>query len=255
MYRPRVVPCLLLKGEGLVKTVNFSNPRYIGDPMNAVRIFNERFADEVIFLDIVASGEGRCIFPDLVRQIGEECSSPFAVGGGIQNIDQIKSLLQAGAEKVVLNSAAFDNPALVTEASQIFGSQSIVVSIDVVRNEDESYNVVTRSGSDKTGVDPVEQVRLMEASGAGEIMLTAIDREGGMEGYDIELCDMVSKAVDIPVIAQGGASSLEDVKEVFAKTEIMAAAAGSMFVYHGPLRGVLINFPTQEELLALAIEA
>lgn len=253
MFRPRVIPCLLLKGDGLVKTVNFDNPRYIGDPMNAVRIFNERFADEIVFLDITATNEERCILPELVKQIGEECSSPFAVGGGVRTVNQARQLLQAGAEKVVLNTAAFENPDLVTEAASIFGSQSVVVSIDAIECED-GYEVVVRSGSERTGVDPVEQARLMEAKGAGEIMITSVDREGSMSGYDFALCDAVSRAVDIPVIAQGGAANLDDVKSVLSETGAIAAAAGSLFVFHGPLRGVLVNFPTQEELMTLAID-
>lgn len=253
MFRPRVIPCLLLKGEGLVKTVNFANPRYVGDPMNAVRIFNERLADEIIFLDITATSEGRSILPNLVKQIGEECSSPFAVGGGVESVAQVRELFKAGAEKVVLNTAAFENPDLVAEAAAVFGSQSIVVCIDAVLR-DGFYEVVIRSGTERTGVDPVEQARLMEAKGAGEIMITSVDREGSMSGYDYTLCDSVSRAVSIPVIAQGGAANLDDVKKVLSETGVIAAAAGSLFVYHGPLRGVLINFPSQEELMTLAMD-
>ena len=250
MFRPRIIPCLLLRGDGLVKTTRFTQPRYLGDPMNAVRIFNERRADEVIFLDISATPNGRCISPDLIRRIGEECSSPFAVGGGVNCVEQIRSLFQAGAEKVVLNTVAFERPELVSEAAKIFGSQSIVISIDVI-GAGESRQVVIRSGSERTGVNPVDQARKMESFGAGEILITSVDREGTMQGYDFALCAEVSSAVNIPVIAHGGAASLGDMKRVLAETSAMAAAAGSLFVFHGPLRGVLINFPSQKELMTL----
>lgn len=250
MFRPRVIPCLLLKGAGLVKTTRFADPVYIGDPLNAVRIFNMRLADEMIFLDIKASHEGRCISAELVKRIGEECFMPFAVGGGIRTPDQIRELFRAGAEKVVLNTGAVECPDCISEAAEIFGSQSIVVCIDVKENNGEK-KVTVRSGQ-LTDLDPVSFARNMEKHGAGEIMINSIDREGTMSGYDIELVKAVADAVSIPVIASGGAGTLEHMREALHDGNASAVSAGSMFVFQGPRRGVLISFPEQAELMDLS---
>lgn len=246
MFRPRIIPCLLLKNKGLVKTVNFGNPNYIGDPINAVRIFNDFEADELVFLDIDASKENRCIDLEFVKKIGEEAFMPFAVGGGISTIDQIKSILNNGAEKVVLNTHAIENPEFIKQASDIFGSQSIIVSLDV-KKDLNGYNVCTRSGTKNTGLDPVSVAKQMECLGAGELIINSIDKDGSMEGYDLSLIKKISESVNIPVIALGGAGDLSDFSKA-VKAGATAVSAGSIFVYSGKNRGILINYPDKEEL-------
>jgi cyclase len=247
MLGVRVIPSLLLKGKGLVKGVKFKDHSYVGDPINAVHIFNEKEVDELVFLDITATSEGRTIGLDVVKNIADECYMPFAVGGGIKTVEQIREILYAGAEKVIINTAAIENPDLVKEASEVFGSQSIVVSIDVDKKMFKCYQVVTNSGKKSTGKNPVDLAMDMEAAGAGEILLTSIDMEGSMQGYDLELIKQVADAVNIPVIASGGAGALEDFKEAVDACA-SAVSAGSMFVFHGPRRAVLINYPSKSEL-------
>ncbi len=246
MFRPRVIPCLLLKNKGLVKTIQFKNPNYIGDPINAVRIFNDFEADELVFLDIQASKEGRCIDFEFVKKIGEEAFMPFAVGGGISSIEQIRSILNNGAEKVVLNSHAIQNPEFVKEASEIFGSQSIIISLDVKRDSNK-YKVYTHSGTKNTGLDAVQTAKEMENLGAGELIINSIDKDGTMEGYDLDIIKEISQIVKIPVIALGGAKDLKDLPKA-VKAGATAVAAGSIFVYSGENRGVLINYPDKIEL-------
>lgn len=248
MFRPRVIPCLLLKGKGLVKTVKFKEPRYIGDPINAVRIFNEKQADELIFLDITASIEERCVSVDLMKQIANEAYMPFAVGGGIGNAKQIRQLLSAGAEKVVINSSSVVNPSLIKKSANMFGSQSIVVSIDVAKNFWGKYEVFILSGTKGTKLDPVAHAKHMQELGAGEIFVNSIEKDGTMTGYDVEIIRKISDSVSIPVVASGGAGKLKDFKEALIKGNASAVAAGSLFVFHGPRKAVLINYPSQEEL-------
>jgi len=244
---------LLLKNEGLVKTVKFRNPVYVGDPINAVRLFNDLEADELCFLDITASLENRRVPLNVVRAIGDEAFMPFAVGGGIRTIEDVREILNAGAEKVVLNTSAVRNPELVSEAARIFGNQSVVVSIDVKQTWLKDDEVFIRDGSEKTPFDPVELARRMEALGAGEILLNSIDRDGTMQGYRTELIERVAGSVDVPVIAVGGAGKLEDFGAA-VKSGAAAVAAGSMFVFHGPRRAVLINYPERCELEGLFCE-
>ncbi len=246
MFRPRVIPCLLLKDKGLVKTINFQNPNYIGDPINAVRIFNDFEADELVFLDIDASKNGKTADLEFVKKIGEEAFMPFAVGGGISSIDKIRSILNNGAEKVVLNTHAIENPEFVKEAAGIFGSQSIIVSIDVKKGS-EGYKVYTRSGTKDTGLDAIKTAELMEQMGAGELIINSIDKDGTMEGYDLEIIKAVSKTVKIPTIALGGAGKLSDLSKAI-KSGAAAVAAGSIFVYSGKNKGILINYPDRREL-------
>jgi cyclase len=243
------MPCLLLKDLGLVKTVQFKNPRYIGDPMNAVRIFNAKEADELVFLDICATREKRTIDVSLVGKIAGETLMPFAVGGGIRNIRAVRELITSGAEKVVINSFVSESPEFVREVADTFGSQSVVVSIDALKKADGRYEAMTRSGIRPTGLDPVVLARKAEEYGAGEILITSIDRDGSMQGYDLELVALVSRAVGLPVIACGGAGNLADFREAVLTGGATAVAAGSLFVYHGKRRAVLISFPSKAELL------
>jgi len=248
MFRPRVIPILLLKGKGLVKSVRFKNHRYIGDPINAVKIFNDLKADELVFLDILASKEKRSISLDFVRNVGDEANMPFAVGGGIQTIQQIKDIINAGAEKVIINSYAVDNPEFIEKASAVFGSSTIVVSIDVKKNIFGKSRIYAKGGIKSTGLEPIAFAQLMEKNGAGEIMINSIQNDGVMDGYDLDLIRNVSKAVEIPVVAAGGAGELLDLRRAVKESYASAAAAGSLFVYHGPRKAVLVNYPTQNEL-------
>lgn len=252
MLQTRVIPCLLLRGRGLVKGVNFKDHQYLGDPINAVRIFNEKEVDELIFLDIVATRENR--IPDLehISNIADECYMPFTVGGGINTVEHIRDILSAGAEKVSINTAAVENPSLIREASDIFGSQSIVVSIDCKKTKNR-YEVYTHSATKSTALNPVEYAVKMEELGVGEILLTSVDREGTRGGYDIELIKMVSDEVHVPVIASGGAGKLEDFAAAVKDGNASAVAAGSFFVFHGRRKAVLISYPPKEELEKLFI--
>jgi cyclase len=251
MFRPRIIPLLLLKNQGLVKTENFRKPRYIGDPINAVRIFNDLEADELVFLDITASTENRTISLELVKEIGDEAYMPFAVGGGIQTIDHIRSVFNAGAEKVVICSSAFNNLSFIKSAAEYFGSQSIIVCIDIKKNIWGNKNVCTHSGSMSRKIEWLEYARQIEENGAGEIMFQNIDRDGTMLGYDLEMVKAISDTVNLPVIACGGAGNLNDIREVVIEGKASAAAAGSLFVYHGPRKGILINYPDQKTIKQL----
>jgi cyclase len=250
MLKTRVIPTLLLRGAGLVKTTRFRNPVYVGDPINAIRIFNEKEVDELVLLDITASRTGRGPSFATIENIASECFMPLAYGGGITTVEQIRKILSAGVEKVVVNCAALQNPQLVCDASREFGSQAIVVSIDVKRKLLGRYEVYGDSGTKPTGHTPAAFARQMEDLGAGEILLTAIDRDGTMMGYDIELLSKVTSTVSIPVIASGGAGTIADFGAASKRAGAAAVAAGAMFVFHGPHRAVLITYPSYAELSA-----
>jgi len=253
MNMPRIIPCLLLKGDGLVKGVKFKNYTYIGDPLNAVKIFNDKKVDELFFMDITASAEGRIPRLDLIRDIADECYMPFGVGGGICSIQQIKEIIEAGAEKVSINSAAIENPKLIKEAAAIFGNQSIVVSIDVKKNWRGKYVVMSHSGTKKSKLELINWVKQVEDLGAGEIIINSIANDGMMEGYDLELIRAVSKAVSLPVIAAGGAANMNHFAEAVS-AGASAVSAGSMFVFTGRHRAVLINYPSVGEIEETFIE-
>ena len=248
MFRPRVIPVLLLKNQGLIKTRSFKDGRYIGDPINAVKLFNQFRVDELILLDVIASKNNRVISLDLVKNIGEEAAMPFAVGGGIRTLHDVGNIINAGAEKVVLNTYAFENPDFVQQVANEFGSSSVVVCIDVKKNFFGKEEVRVLNGSKRTKYTPVEYAKLMEDKGAGEIIIQSIDNDGRMWGYDIALIEKVSNAVTIPVIGLGGAGSVEHLKEAYLLGHASAVAAGSMFVFHGAKNGVLINYPEKSEL-------
>jgi cyclase len=247
MYRSRIIPCLLIKNTGLYKTIRFKNPRYLGDPINTLRLFNGKEADEIVILDISAYTNGTGPNLDYIKRLTGECFMPLCYGGGITSLKHIEALFKAGVEKVAFNTALYFNPKLINEAAQNFGSQSIVASIDVKKGLFGSYSVFTMAGSKEIKCDPIQYAKRAEELGVGEILLTSIDRDGMMNGYDYGLIHRVASAVNIPVVASGGAGQLSDcVKAVNAGAS--AAAAGSLFVYYGPLRAVLINYPTQDEL-------
>lgn len=248
---PRVIPCLLLQGKKLVKTVRFAKPTYVGDPINTVRIFNEKEVDELVFLDIDATPNDKVPQFDLIREISEECFMPFAYGGGLKTLEQIRQVLANGAEKVVLNTALHDQPNLVEEAAKQFGNQSIVASVDVKKTWRRGMQVVTAGGRRKSGGEPVAFCQEMAERGAGEILVTSVDRDGTFSGYDLELIAAVSKAVDVPVIACGGAGTLEHLKQGVKEAGTDAVAAGSLFVFQKANRSVLINYPRREVLDAM----
>ena len=223
MFRPRIIPVLLLNNNSLVKSVRFKNYNYIGDPMNAVKLFNEFKADELVFLDIKASQQNRLISLDLVRAVGEEANMPFAVGGGIRSLKDIQEVTSNGAEKVILSSQAIKKPEFIKQASETFGSSTIVVCIDVKKNLFKNNKVFINNGKSNTKIDPLEMALLAESQGAGEIIIQSIDRDGLMAGYDIALIKMISE-----------------------KTYSNAMAGGSFFVYHGSEKGVLISYPNSD---------
>ena len=229
MFRPRIIPVLLLNNNSLVKSVRFKNYNYIGDPMNAVKLFNEFKADELVFLDIKASQQNRLISLDLVRAVGEEANMPFAVGGGIRSLKDIQEVTSNGAEKVILSSQAIKKPEFIKQASETFGSSTIVVCIDVKKSF-KNNKVFINNGKSNTKIDPLEMALLAESQGAGEIIIQSIDRDGLMAGYDIALIKMISEKVSIPVVALGGAGDFEHIKECY-KTTYSNAMAGGSFLF------------------------
>lgn len=251
MFRPRVIPCLLFKNKGLVKTAQFKNPIYVGDYLNAIKIFNEKGVDELIFLDIAATLEQYPPQFDIVEKIASECFMPVCYGGGIRSTEVIRKLFGIGIEKVSIGSYAVENPDFIKEVSSEFGTQSIVVCIDVKKSPVNRYEVVTHNSQKKTGIDPLEFAVKMEKTGAGELLINSVDRDGMMNGYDIRLISKITERVNIPVIACGGAGNLEDVRDVIREGHAASAAAGSLFVFYGRLRGVLINYPDENELKSL----
>ncbi|PZR07122.1 MAG: imidazole glycerol phosphate synthase subunit HisF [Flavobacterium psychrophilum] len=247
MKRIRVIPALLIQQGGLVKSVKFKDHTYVGDPINAVKIFNEKEVDEIVILDISATAERRG--PDLVaiREIASEAFMPLGYGGGITKLSEIKELIRIGVEKVILNTAAFVNPLLVSDGAKYVGSQSIVVSIDVKKNFWGKYRVFVENGKRDTGLDPVGYAKQMVSRGAGEFILNSIERDGTFLGYDTDLIQAVSTAVDVPVVALGGAATVENFASA-VQCGASAVAAGSMFVFQLPHRAVLISYPGQKEL-------
>lgn len=248
MIRPRVIPALLLQGHGLVKTVKFKDPTYLGDPINIVRIFNDKEVDELVFLDITATNENRPPSFEMLANITSECFMPLGYGGGIRSMADVQKLLGIGVEKIILNTSAVENPALVRSAAEYAGSSSVVISMDVKKSILGKYETYTRSGKKNTGLDPVKHAVEMEKRGAGELFINSIDRDGTMQGYDVDLIKRVTDAVSIPVVACGGAGRLQDLADAINIGGASAAAAGSLFVFQGPLRGVLISYPSQGDL-------
>lgn len=255
MFRPRVIPVLLLRQNGLVKSVKFKKHKYIGDPINAVKIFNDFKADELIFLDITASKENNRISLDFVKKVGSEANMPFGVGGGLRTIEDIREIISAGAEKVILNTHAFLNTELIKEASDEFGSSTISISVDVKKSIFNKKKVYIYGGTKRTNMNPLDYCKVVEEKGAGEIIINSIDHDGLMQGYDIELIKEISQSISIPVVALGGAGSLSDFTDAVHNSYASAVAAGSKFVYHGPRKAVLINYPSKKVLKELFKDA
>lgn len=248
MFRPRVIPVLLLKNLALVKSKAFKDFRYIGDPINAVKIFNDLKADELVFLDITATSGKKLISLDFIKNVGEEANMPFAVGGGIRTIEDIRKIINAGAEKVIINTYAAENPNFIKEAAETFGASTICICIDVKKKFLGKEQTWILNGTKSTGYSPVDFAKLMEEKGAGEIIIQSIENDGAMTGYNIDLIKRISSAVNIPVIALGGAGNISHLKEAYLNGYANGLAAGSMFVYQGPKRGVLINYPEKTEI-------
>jgi imidazole glycerol-phosphate synthase subunit HisF len=248
MLQTRIIPCLLLKGDALVKTVNFKRASYVGDPVNTARIFNELEVDELTLLDISATNNNKPPNFKILSELANECFMPLAYGGGIRNFEDAKKIFKIGIEKVIINSYAFENPQFITQLAEYFGNQAIVASIDVKKNMFGKYKVFSNSGTKKQKVDPVLWAQELETLGAGEILLTAIHQEGTWKGFDISIIEKISNAVNIPVIANGGASSIEDIGKAVKQGYASAVSLGSMVVYQRKGMGVLVNFPNKENL-------
>lgn len=247
MFRPRIIPVLLLRNLGLVKSIRFKKHTYIGDPINAVKIFNDLKADELVFLDIDATKEKRLISLGFLKEVSEEANMPFAAGGGIRTIEDIKSIIGSGAEKVIIGSYAAENPDFVEKAVKYFGSSTIVICIDVKKKTFGGNYIWSINGSKSTRYKPIEFAKLMEGKGAGELIIQSIDKDGLMIGYDLNLLKEITDSVSIPVVALGGAGNITHLKEAYNKANATGLAAGSFFVYQGAQRGVLINYPDKNE--------
>jgi cyclase len=258
MLRPRVIPCLLLHQGGLVKTVQFADSKYVGDPLNAVRLFNEKEVDEIMVVDIDASVLQREPNFGLIAKLAGECRMPLCYGGGVKSPDQVERIIALGVEKVAISSAALADPNLISEAAHRVGNQSIVVVLDVKKQGliAKRYEVFTHNGRRPTGLSPVDQARRAESLGAGELVINSIDRDGMLNGYDFGLIDLIREAVNLPITVLGGAGTHEDIAALIQRYGMIGAAAGSLFVFKGKYRAVLIQYPdpaVKDRLIQYAI--
>lgn len=254
MLRPRIIPCLLVHQGGLVKTQCFKDPKYVGDPINAVRIFNEKEADELMVLDIDATVNK--VAPDfgLIAKLAAECRMPLCYGGGVTTAEQAARIVDMGVEKVAVSAAAIGRPALLTEMAAAVGRQSVVAVLDVRKRAGrftKGYELCTHNGKTVHGLDPVALARQLQDAGAGEIVVNSVERDGFMQGYDLELAAQFKQALKVPVTLLGGAGSLDHMGELISKLGVVGAAAGSLFVFKGKYRAVLINYPTPEQKVNL----
>lgn len=250
MLQQRVIPALLLRNNGLVKTTRFKDPKYVGDPINAIRIFNEKEVDELMLLDITASKENREPNFEMIEQIAGECFMPLAYGGGVRTVEQAQRIFALGVEKICIQTAALENPTLVTELAQRFGSQSVMLSVDVKRNWMGKPQIYSSAKSSSVGSDWIYRTKQLVDAGAGEVLLNAVDKDGTLQGPDLVLIEQLSQAINVPLIAVGGVGSMRDIKAA-VDAGASAVAAGAFFVYHGPHRAVLITYPKYAELEAL----
>lgn len=252
MLRPRIIPCLLVKDKGLVKTVQFAAPKYVGDPINAVKIFNEKEVDEIVVLDIDATAEGREPNYEMIRNLAAECRMPLCYGGGVRTVDQAVRIIKLGVEKVAVSAAAVAGPELIQAMATHVGSQSVVVVLDVKPDPKTGRPTVwTHNGTRNSSRAPVAFARELEQAGVGEITVNSIERDGVMKGYDLDLIRSIRGAVTVPMTVLGGAGSLRDIEALIATFGIIGAAAGSLFVFKGVYRAVLINYPPRAERRAL----
>ena len=248
MLRSRIIPCLLVHNKGLVKTVKFKDHKYVGDPINAVKIFNEKEVDELMVLDIDATREKRAPNLNMIKNLADECRMPFCYGGGITTVDQARKIISLGAEKVALSYSALNNIDLCQQIGTVIGNQSVVVVIDVKKKKlFGSYDIYTHNGTKKSKWKLDDFIAKLDEIGVGEIVLNSIDNDGMMQGYDIGLAEIIRKKCTMPITVLGGAGSLEHIKEMITKFKIIGAAAGSLFVFKGKYKAVLINYPNREE--------
>lgn len=247
MLRPRIIPSLLVHENGLVKTVNFKNPKYVGDPINAVKIFNEKEVDELAVFDIDATVLGKEPNYSLIERLASQSMMPLCYGGGVKTVEQAQRIFSLGIEKIALSSAVLQNPKLITEISDRVGAQSVIVVLDVKKKLLGGYEVYTHNGKKSTGINPFKFVEEAEKLGAGEIVINSIDKDGVMKGYDLDLIAKVREKISIPMTVLGGAGSLGDIEKVIDVHGVIGVAAGSLFVFKGPYKAVLINYPTQLE--------
>lgn len=248
MLYPRIIPCLLIHNKGLTKTVKFKEGKYVGDPLNAVRIYNEKEVDELVVLDIDATVTNTEPDYQRIEKMAKECRMPLCYGGGIKTAEQVRKIFAYGVEKIAISSVAVEHPEVVTEMASAVGNQSVVVVMDIHKRKfTGKYELYTHNGTKSTGLNPVAFAKEMQRLGAGEIVINSIDNDGVMQGYDMKLIESVKKEVSIPVTVLGGAGSLEDMGSVINKFGIMGVAAGSLFVFKGKYKAVLINYPNPEE--------
>ncbi|WP_312304237.1 AglZ/HisF2 family acetamidino modification protein [Chryseobacterium sp.] len=251
MLRPRIIPSLLIQDNGLVKTVNFKNPKYVGDPINAVRIFNEKEVDELAIFDIDATAKGLEPNYSLIERIANQSRMPLCYGGGVKTVEQAQRIFGLGIEKIALSSAVLQNPQLITQIAERVGAQSVIVVLDVKKKLFGGYEVYTHNGKKSTGINPFKFAEEAQKLGAGEIIINSIDQDGVMKGYDMGLIDKVREKISLPLTVLGGAGSLNDIKQVVDKHGIIGVAAGSLFVFKGVYKAVLINYPSFDEKEAL----
>ena len=247
MLRPRIIPCLLIKNNGLVKTIKFSDPKYLGDPINTVRIFNEKFVDELIVLDIDATNNSIEPNFELIKKLASECRMPLFYGGGIKNIEHFTKIISLGVEKISICTSAIEDEKLVTKASCAVGSQSVVVCLDIKKTIFNKYFLYTNCGTKKINSNPIEFAKKMVELGAGEILINFIDRDGTMDGYDFDFINQIKKKINTPLTVLGGAGSKDDISNLFYKFGNIGAGVGSLFVFKGKYRAVLINYPNNIE--------
>jgi cyclase len=257
MLRPRIIPCLLVHDKGLVKTVGFKSPKYVGDPINAVKIFNEKESDELIVLDIDATVNGAEPDFKLISDLAAECRMPLCYGGGIRTVAQAKHIISLGVEKVAISSAAVENPELISQIAEEIGRQSVVVVLDVKKRMfSKEYDVYIHNGRKNTKRNALEMAQQMEALGAGEIVINSIDNDGQMKGYDVAYAQRIREAVSVPITILGGAGSLQDIEKLVGACGVIGASAGSLFVFKGVYKAVLINYPNvaqRDELITRAL--
>jgi cyclase len=247
MLRPRIIPSLLIQDNGLVKTVNFKNPKYVGDPINAVRIFNEKEVDELAIFDIDATVLGKEPNYSLIERLANQSMMPLCYGGGVKTVEQAQRIFSLGVEKIALSSAVLTNPGLITQIEDRVGSQSVIVVLDVKKKLLGGYEVYTHNGKKSTGINPLKFVEEAQRLGAGEIIINSIDKDGLMKGFDLDLIEKVREKITLPMTVLGGAGSLSDIEKIISKHGVIGIAAGSLFVFKGPYKAVLINYPSREE--------
>ena len=251
MLQPRIIPSLLIHEKGLVKSTKFIDYKYVGDPINAVKIFNEKEVDEIIIVDIDASVDGNEPDYELIEKLAYECRMPLCYGGGIKTAEQAQRIFALGVEKISISSIAVQNPEIITEIANVVGNQSVVVVLDVKKKLFGGYEIYTHNGTKKTGIDAVEFVQKIEKLGAGEIVINSIDKDGTMKGYDLNLLDLIRDKISLPLTVLGGAGNMNHIGEVIARHGVIGVAAGSNFIFKGKYRAVLINYPTVKEKIDL----